>query len=141
MNNVTINPKVVLFIAAFAAFIATFSETYLNVAFTPIAETFSIDLITVKWLTTAYMLGAAVVVPISAYLYRSIKTRHLFFASLILLIAGSVVCALSVNFPMLLIGRIIQSIGTGILIPLGMNINVACAPGRNWENTSELSLQ
>lgn len=128
MNNAAINPKIVLFIAAFAAFIATFNETYLNVAFTPIAETFSIDLITVKWLTTAYMLGAAVVVPISAYLYRSIKTRHLFFASLILLIAGSVVCALSVNFPMLLIGRIIQSVGTGILIPLGMNINVACAP-------------
>ena len=74
MNNAAINPKIVLFIAAFAAFIATFNETYLNVAFTPIAETFSIDLITVKWLTTAYMLGAAVVVPISAYLYRSIST-------------------------------------------------------------------
>ena len=128
MNNAAVNPKVILFISAFAAFIATFNETYLNVAFTPIAEAFSVDLVTVKWLTAAYMLGAAVMVPVSAHLYRRFKTRHIFFASLLLLIAGSAVSALSVSFPMLLIGRIIQSVGTGILIPLGMNINVECAP-------------
>ncbi|MDO5829255.1 MAG: MFS transporter, partial [Methanocorpusculum sp.] len=128
MNTASINPKVVLFIASFAAFIATFNETYLNVAFTSIAETFSTDLITVKWLTTAYMLGAAVMIPISAYLYRTIKTRPLYFLSFIFLIGGSILSALSTSFPMLLAGRIIQSIGTGILIPLEMNINIECAP-------------
>ena len=128
MNTASINPKVVLFIASFAAFIATFNETYLNVAFTSIAETFSTDLITVKWLTTAYMLGAAVMIPISAYLYRTIKTRPLYFISFIFLIGGSILSALSTSFPMLLAGRIIQSIGTGILIPLEMNINIECAP-------------
>lgn len=128
MNTASINPKVVLFIASFAAFIATFNETYLNVAFTSIAETFSTDLITVKWLTTAYMLGAAVMTPISAYLYRTIKTRPLYYISFIFLIGGSILSALSTSFPMLLAGRIIQSIGTGILIPLEMNINIECAP-------------
>ena len=128
MNTASINPKVVLFIASFAAFIATFNETYLNVAFTSIAETFSTDLITVKWLTTAYMLGAAVMIPISAYLYRTIKTRPLYYISFIFLIGGSILSALSTSFPMLLAGRIIQSIGTGILIPLEMNINIECAP-------------
>lgn len=128
MNTASINPKVVLFIASFAAFIATFNETYLNVAFTSIAETFSTDLITVKWLTTAYMLGAAVMIPVSAYLYRTIKTRPLYYISFIFLIGGSILSALSTSFPMLLAGRIIQSIGTGILIPLEMNINIECAP-------------
>lgn len=128
MNTASINPKIVLFIASFAAFIATFNETYLNVAFTSIAETFSTDLITVKWLTTAYMLGAAVMIPISAYLYRTIKTRPLYYISFIFLIGGSILSALSTSFPMLLAGRIIQSIGTGILIPLEMNINIECAP-------------
>ncbi|HJJ38558.1 MAG TPA: MFS transporter [Methanocorpusculum sp.] len=128
MNTSSVNPKVVLFIASFAAFIATFNETYLNVAFTSIAETFSTDLITVKWLTTAYMLGAAVMIPISAYLYRTIKTRPLYFISFIFLIGGSILSALSTSFPMLLAGRIIQAVGTGILIPLEMNINIECAP-------------
>ncbi|MCQ2511398.1 MAG: MFS transporter, partial [Lachnospiraceae bacterium] len=82
----------------------------------------------VKWLTTAYMLGAAVMIPISAYLYRTIKTRPLYYISFIFLIGGSILSALSTSFPMLLAGRIIQSIGTGILIPLEMNINIECAP-------------
>ncbi|MDO5843998.1 MAG: MFS transporter [Methanocorpusculum sp.] len=130
MRTTTINPKLILFVAAFAALLATFNETYLNVAFPAIMATFSVDLGTVQWLATAYMLGAAVMVPVSAFLYRSIKTKNLFIISLGLLIAGSIICALSVNFPMLLIGRIVQSLGTGMLIPVGMNVTLEVAPIR-----------
>ena len=128
MRNLSINPKHVLFVAAFAAFLATFNETYLNVAFTPIMNYFTIDVGTVQWLATAYMLGAAVMVPVSAFLYRSIKTRTLFLTSVGLLILGSVVAAAAPCFAVLLIGRIIQSLGTGMLIPVGMNITLEAAP-------------
>ncbi|MDO5846633.1 MAG: MFS transporter, partial [Methanocorpusculum sp.] len=124
------NPKRVLFIAAFAAFLATFNETYLNVAFPNIMSAFSTDIGTVQWLATAYMLGAAVMVPISAFLYRNIKTKTLFLLATGLLILGSIICALAVSFPMLLAGRIIQSIGTGVLIPVGMNVTLEVAPRR-----------
>lgn len=128
MRNLSINPKLVLFVAAFAAFLATFNETYLNVAFTPIMDYFSVDVGTVQWLATAYMLGAAVMVPVSAFLYRSINTRTLFLTSVGLLILGSVVAAVAPSFAVLLIGRIIQSLGTGMLIPVGMNITLEAAP-------------
>ena len=128
MRNLSINPKHVLFVAAFAAFLATFNETYLNVAFTPIMNYFTVDVGTVQWLATAYMLGAAVMVPVSAFLYRSIKTRTLFLTSVGLLILGSVVAAAAPCFAVLLIGRIIQSLGTGMLIPVGMNITLEAAP-------------
>ena len=84
MNTVKapVNPGVILFIAAFAAFIATFNETYLNVAFTPIMDTFGISETTVQWLTTGYMLGAAVMVPVTAFLYKNIKTKKLFLIAL-----------------------------------------------------------
>ena len=114
--------------AAFAAFLATFNETFLNVGFAPIMESLSVDVSTVQWLATAYMLGAAVMVPVSAFAYRSFPTRPLFCATTALLVIGSVVGALAQNFAVLLTGRIIQALGTGMLIPIGMNITLEVAP-------------
>ncbi len=121
-------PAATLFVAAFAAFLATFNETFLNVGFAPIMESLSVDVSTVQWLATAYMLGAAVMVPVSAFAYRSISTRPLFCATTSLLVIGSIIGALAQNFTVLLVGRIVQALGTGMLIPIGMNITLEIAP-------------
>lgn len=118
----------ILIVAAFAAFLATFNETFLNVGFAPIMENLSVDVSTVQWLATAYMLGAAVMVPVSAFAYRSFPTRQLFCATTALLVIGSVIGGLAQDFTILLIGRIIQALGTGMLIPIGMNITLEVAP-------------
>lgn len=122
------NYRLIIFVAAFSAFLATFNETFLNVSFAAVMEDFGVSVNTVQWLATAYMLGAAVMVPVSAFFYRSIKTRPLYLFTVGLLIIGSIVGALSVNFTMLLTGRIIQALGTGMLIPIGMNITLEVAP-------------
>lgn len=121
-------PSTILVVAAFAAFLATFNETFLNVGFAPIMESLSVDVSTVQWLATAYMLGAAVMVPVSAFAYRSFPTRQLFCATTALLVIGSVIGALAPNFTVLLAGRIVQALGTGMLIPIGMNITLEVAP-------------
>lgn len=123
-----VNPKTALIVAAFAAFLATFNETFLNVGFAPIMADLAVDVSTVQWLATAYMLGAAVMVPVSAFAYRSFPTRPLFCTTTALLVIGSVVGALATDFTVLLIGRIIQALGTGMLIPIGMNITLEVAP-------------
>lgn len=122
------NAKAMVAVAAFAAFLATFNETYLNVAFAPVMADFGIDVNTVQWLATAYMLGAAVMVPVSAFAFKSIHTRALFCASTLLLVIGSVIGALAGSFSVLLVGRIVQALGTGMLIPVGMNITLGVAP-------------
>lgn len=124
----TRKPNTILVVAAFAAFLATFNETFLNVGFAPIMESLSVDVSTVQWLATAYMLGAAVMVPVSAFAYRSFPTRQLFCATTALLVIGSVIGALAPNFSVLLAGRIVQALGTGMLIPIGMNITLEVAP-------------
>lgn len=128
MSSTVRNPKAVIAVAAFAAFLATFNETYLNVAFAPIMSSLGVKVATVQWLATAYMLGAAVMVPVSAFAYRSLPTRPLFCGTVAILVLGSIVGALAQGFPMLLIGRIIQALGTGMLIPIGMNITLEVAP-------------
>ena len=121
-------PSTIVAVAAFAAFLATFNETFLNVAFAPIMADLGVDVSTVQWLATAYMLGAAVMVPVSAFAYRSVPTRPLFMATVALLVVGSVIGALAPSFPVLLAGRIVQALGTGLLIPIGMNITLEVAP-------------
>lgn len=121
-------PASILFVAAFAAFLATFNETFLNVGFAPIMESLDVDVSTVQWLATAYMLGAAVMVPVSAFAYRSFPTRPLFCATVALLVLGSIIGALAQGFAVLLAGRIVQALGTGMLIPIGMNITLEIAP-------------
>lgn len=127
-NQAERNPAAILFVAAFAAFLATFNETFLNVGFAPIMESLSVDVSTVQWLATAYMLGAAIMVPVSAFAYRSFPTRQLFCATTALLVIGSVIGALAQDFAVLLAGRIVQALGTGMLIPIGMNITLEIAP-------------
>ncbi|MCD8316984.1 MAG: MFS transporter [Eggerthellaceae bacterium] len=126
--SVQINSKLVLVVAAFAAFLATFNETYLNVAFAPIMSSLSVGVNTVQWLATGYMLAAAVMVPISAFAYRRIPTRPLFCGTCAFLVIGSIVAAVAPNFGVLLTGRVIQALGTGLLIPIGMNITLEIAP-------------
>lgn len=75
-QGVGCKPELMIFVATFSAFLATFNETFLNVAFTSIMADLGVGVATVQWLSTAYMLGAAVMVPISAFLYRSIPTKR-----------------------------------------------------------------
>ena len=115
------SPGWMITIAAAAAFLATFNETFLNVAFAPIMSDLGVDVNTVQWLTTGYLLVAAVFVPVANVLYRRFPTRSLFIAVTAIMIVGSVIGALAPNFSTLLIGLLLQAIGTGLLTPIGMN--------------------
>lgn len=117
-------------VAAAAAFLATFNETFLNVALTPIMGDFGITVGTVQWLTTGYLLVAAIFVPVSNVLYRRFPTRPLFVATTALLVIGSLIGALAPTFEVLLSGRLLQAVGTGLLIPIGMNVALAVSPRR-----------
>lgn len=115
-------------VAAAAAFLATFNETFLNVAFNPIMSDFGVDVNTVQWLTTGYLLVAAVFVPVSNVLYHRFPTRPLFVAVVAIMVVGSVIGALAPSFSVLLIARLLQAIGTGLLTPIGMNVTLAVSP-------------
>ena len=83
-------PATVLLVIAVSAFLATFNETFLNVALTPIMQDFSISSAMVQWVSTAYMLVAAVTVPVTSFLYRSIPTKTLSIVAICLLLAGTI---------------------------------------------------
>ncbi len=112
------NPKTMAFILMLGAFLGLFSETALNMALTNIMEEYTITAGTAQWLTTGYLLVLAILVPITALLMKWYTTRQLVIGGLVISLFGGILAALSPSFTILLLGRIIQAIGTGLILPV-----------------------
>lgn len=103
-------------------------ETAMNVAFPTLMKQFGLATNTVQWITSIYLLVISVIVPLSAVLKRSFKTKQLFVTANLLFFAGLLLDALAPNFAILLLGRAIQGLGTGIALPLMFNIILEQVP-------------
>lgn len=124
MSEETLSAKVIRAVIAVGllSFCGVVVETAMNITFPILMKTFHINTSTVQWMTTIYLLVVALVVPLSAYLKRSFKTKTLFCAANILFIIGLLVDIVAPSFGLLLFGRVIQGIGVGIALPLMFNI-------------------
>lgn len=122
--------KLILAIVAtgLLSFCGVIVETAMNITFPVLMRQFNIDTATVQWMTTAYLLVVSMIVPISSFLKRRFRTRTLFVTANLLFIAGLVIDAIAGNFSMLVLGRIIQGLGTGIALPLMFNIILDWTP-------------
>ncbi len=122
------NPLPMLVVLYGGAFVAAFNENIVNVALISIMGEFSVSAATAQWLVTGYMIVTCIVVASTAFLSRRFNLRTLFFAALLLMVLGSVVCATSQSFLLLLVFRLVQALGTGLLIPAMMNAVLVLAP-------------
>ncbi|MDR6998438.1 EmrB/QacA subfamily drug resistance transporter [Neobacillus niacini] len=104
------------------AFVAILNQTLLNVAIPHIMSDLNISATTVQWLSTGYMLVNGICIPITAYLIEKFGTRKLFITAIILFTIGSFICSFSTNFSFLMLGRIVQASGAGIIMPLLMTV-------------------
>ena len=100
------------------AFLAILNQTVLAPALPGLMETFQVNAGTAQWVTSIYMLVNGIMVPVSAYLIDKFPTRKLFFASMGVFIAGTVLCAMAPTFEILIVGRILQAAGAGVQMPL-----------------------
>lgn len=101
-----------------AAFVALLSQTVLNVALPVMMKDLDVTENTIQWLSNGYMLVNGVLVPISAFFINRFTTRRLFLVASSLFAVGTILCAVAPNFAFLLVGRLIQAAGAGILMPL-----------------------
>ncbi len=123
-----IRPVPILIAFLIAGFIGLFSETALNMALGRLMIELNVISSTVQWITTGYLLTMGILIPVSALLIQWFSTRQLFVASLLFSILGAIVSGIAPSFGVLLVGRIIQAIGTGLLIPLMFNTALIIFP-------------
>lgn len=122
------NPKTMALILMLGAFAGLFGETALNMALSNIMEQFAVPAATAQWLTTGYLLVLAILVPISALLMKWFTTRQLVIGGLTISLAGAILAALNISFSVLLLGRVVQAIGTGLLLPVMLSVMLLIFP-------------
>nr|WP_188497308.1 MDR family MFS transporter [Pullulanibacillus pueri] len=110
------------------AFVGLLNETLLNTALPHIMDAFNISESSVQWLTTAFLLTNGIMIPISAFLIEKFSTRRLFLTSMTLFAIGTLIAATAPSFSVLLLGRIVQAAGSGVMMPLMMNVFLAIFP-------------
>lgn len=124
--NKKIKVPVKLTLAVIAACLVSFcgliTETAVNIAFPAVMEAFQVSTKTVQWLTTGNLLVVAMITPLSAFLQKRFKLKHLFIFGTVCFLLGTVIALIAPRFEILLLARLIQGVGTGVGVPIAFCI-------------------
>ncbi|QOC25186.1 multidrug efflux MFS transporter [Microbacterium hominis] len=118
----------VIWLLLAAAFVAILNETTMGVAIPHLIGDLGITAVAAQWLTTAFMLTMAVVIPTTGFLLRRFTTRAMFGTAMGLFSAGTLIALVAPGFEMLLVGRVVQASGTAIMMPLLMTTLMTVVP-------------
>jgi MFS transporter, DHA2 family, lincomycin resistance protein len=111
-----------------AVFVVLLNETMMGVALPRIQEELHVDATAGQWVTSAFALAMAVVIPTTGWLITRLTTRRLFVLAMAAFSAGTLVAALAPVFGVLIAGRVVQGAGTAIMMPLMMTTVMAVTP-------------
>lgn len=103
-------------------FMAVLDATIVNVGLPKIMASFGVGMDKIEWVLTAYMLSLAVMLPTSGWLADRFGYKRVYFLGLLLFTFGSFLCGISSTEDFLIISRVIQGLGAGCLMPVGMAI-------------------
>ncbi|ROQ60395.1 DHA2 family lincomycin resistance protein-like MFS transporter [Rathayibacter sp. PhB152] len=121
-------------VLVFSAFVAFLSEMVMGVALPQVMADLDITATTGQWLTTGYALTLAVIIPTTGYVMARFQLRTIFIASVGMFTLGTAIAAIAPGFELLLTGRIVQAVGTAVLVPLLMTTSIGLvAPSRRGQ--------
>ncbi|WP_229069021.1 MDR family MFS transporter [Actinoplanes sp. DH11] len=112
----------------FSAFVVILNETVMSLALPRLMADLNISAATGQWLTTGFLLVMAVVIPATGYIMERFTLRQIFVAAMSLFSAGTAIAAVAPGFELLLLGRIVQAGGTGVMMPLVMTTAMTLVP-------------
>lgn len=105
-------------ILTFITFVGNFTQLQLSSALPIIVSEFHISVTTGQWLTSVFQLVMGVMVPLTAFLTRRFSTRQIVICSMAVFTLGSVLAWLGPNFVWVLVGRVLEAAGTGVMWPV-----------------------
>lgn len=111
-----------LAVTTVGSFMSILDSTIVNIALPSILRDFHADVGNGQLVLTSYILALAVVIPLTGFLGERVGMKRLYMITLTLFTAGSILCGFAWNLQSLILFRIIQGLGGGMLQPLGMAI-------------------
>ena len=111
-----------------ATFIVILNETIMINALPRLTAEFDVSQRSSQWLTTAFMLTMAVVIPVTGWFLQRVTTRQAFALAMVVFCAGTLLAALAPAFWVLLVARVVQASGTAVMMPLLMTTLMSVVP-------------
>ncbi|WP_084102198.1 MDR family MFS transporter [Demequina sp. NBRC 110051] len=128
--TVSARDELVIRVLIVSAFTVILNETIMGVAIPHLMEDLGITAVLAQWLTAAFLLTMAIVIPITGFLLQRFPTRPLYIVAMSLFAAGTLLGALAPGFEVLLVARVIQACGTAVMLPLLMTTVISIVPER-----------
>ncbi len=127
-NKITADILKVAGVVVLGMIMAILDTTVVNVALPTFQSEFEVDAYsTAAWTITGYTLALAAVIPVTGWAADRFGTKRLYLAALTLFTLGSILCAFAWNIEALIVFRVLQGLGGGMLMPLGMTIMTKAA--------------
>ena len=137
LNEIGVTKEIIIINAVLilAGFFGMLNQMLLSPALPSIMVDMNVDASTVQWLTTGYMLMSGIMVPVTAFLLDRFTTRRLFFVAMGMFTAGTFTAAISTEFSVIMLARVLQAAGCGIMMPMGQVIMLITVP-RQFRGTA-----
>ncbi len=132
LNNKKENITAMMIFLLFGGSLSLFNETLLNVALSNMMVELNVSATTIQWLSTGYVLVVAIMVPATAFLLRTFTTRQLYVGAMSFFLIGTLFAAISSTFQILLAARMVQAVGTGLLVPIMVNTVLCINPPERY---------
>ncbi|MEC0179617.1 MFS transporter, partial [Paenibacillus favisporus] len=94
-------------------------STVVNVAVPNLVSYFDTDLKTIQWAITGYTLALSAVIPLAGWMTDRFGSKQVFIATIIMFVIGSALCSMAQTSTQLIIYRVIQGLGGGMVAPIG----------------------
>ena len=120
-------PSVVRWLVT-ATFVVILNETTLLTAIPRLMADFDVTASAAQWLSTAFLLAMAAVIPVTGWFLQQVTTRQAFLIAMSVFCVGTLLAAVAWTFPVLLVARIVQAMGTAVMFPLLMTTLMNVVP-------------
>jgi EmrB/QacA subfamily drug resistance transporter len=116
--------KGVVAVVVLGSFMSTLDSTIVNIALLSLHRDLHAPLVSVQWVVTAYLLSIAAAIPLSGWAARRFGAKQVFVLSVITFTACSMLCGLASSLSELIVFRVLQGFGSGLIMPVGMLLMV-----------------
>src|SRR5918912_2637420 len=118
----------VVMVLAVGSFMVVLDTTIVNIALPRIITVFGSTVDEGQLVLTGYMLALAIIMPCTQYLSTTFGTKRLYLFTILMFTLGSMLCGAAWSIPTLIIARVLQGLGGGMIQPLGMGMLFRVTP-------------
>jgi EmrB/QacA subfamily drug resistance transporter len=139
-TKIRIDPAVIKVSAVLitGALAVVFDSTIVSVALHTLSSALHAPVSTIQWVSTGYLLALGVAVPLAGWAQRRFGGKRVWMFALALFLVGSILCSLAWDAPSLIVFRIVQGLGGGLMLPLLQTLIMQAASGKNLGRTMSI---